>query len=97
MVDSKIITPDFGRSATEDHVKGNIDEQLEELQDQAKEIVYKCNACGHEVDKSEGENVLMINLNVPVLICPNCRTLQLPEQVFNDLLEQASSRIIKPI
>ena len=107
---TNIITPDFGDKkesdkdnfvSNEDMVKGNIDKELENLQEQTskeKNVIFKCEACGYEVTEkmyNEGAKILSLNIQFPVLICTNCRTLQLLKDVHDKLLEEAKSKIIK--
>ena len=51
-----------------------------------EEELWKCQACKHIITERMDE--LMI------YICPNCRTLQLPQEVFDQIFKKANSKII---
>ena len=64
-------------------------------------VMWECKACGHNITESMDENkaekskVLPINIgNVMIYVCPNCHTLQMPEELFNEILKKATSTII---
>ena len=64
-------------------------------------ILWQCKACNHaitegmEKSEAEGSKVLPINMGgMMVYVCPNCRTFQLPEEVFNEVMKKATSNII---
>ena len=63
--------------------------------------LWECKACHHKITESmeeanaEGSKVLPLNMGgMMVYVCPNCRTFQLPEEVFNEVMKKASSKII---
>tara|TARA_Y100001938_G_C7949200_1_gene358380 strand:+ start:257 stop:508 length:252 start_codon:yes stop_codon:yes gene_type:complete len=65
------------------------------------EVLWKCNACNHKITESmekkevKGSKVLPMNLGgIAIYVCPNCRTFQLPEEVYDAILKKAESRII---
>ena len=65
------------------------------------EILWQCKACKHvitdsmEKSEAEGSKVLPLNMGgMMVYVCPNCRTFQLPEEVFNEVMKKATSNII---
>ena len=67
----------------------------------SNEILWKCDACKHTITEvMEKENapkskVLPLNLGgIAIYVCPNCRTFQLPEEVYDAILKKAESRII---
>ena len=67
----------------------------------ADEVLWKCNACDHTITESmekmeaKGSKVLPMNLGgIAIYVCPNCRTFQLPEEVYDAILQKAESRII---
>ena len=65
-------------------------------------VFYQCKACGHKITESmeknkEGEKnkVLPLSLGpLMVYVCPNCYTLQLPEEMFKEILKMSDSKII---
>ena len=64
-------------------------------------ILWQCKACNHaitenmEKTEAEGSKVLPLNMGgMMVYVCPNCRTFQLPEEVFNEVMKKATSNII---
>ena len=64
-------------------------------------LLWQCKACDHKITESmeeanaEGSKVLPLNMGgMMVYVCPNCRTFQLPEEVFNEVMKKASSKII---
>ena len=64
-------------------------------------LLWECKACGHKITESmeesnaEGSKVLPLNMGgMMVYVCPNCRTFQLPEEVFNEVMKKATSNII---
>ena len=65
------------------------------------EKLWECLACKHIItEKMDNLNqdkskVLPLNLGgMMVYICPNCRTLQLPEEIFDEIFKKANSKII---
>jgi hypothetical protein len=65
------------------------------------EILWECKACKHvitesmEKDEANGSRVLPLNMGgMMVYVCPNCRTFQLPEEVFDKVMKKATSNII---
>ena len=69
------------------------------LEDQ---VFYHCKACNHKItesmekDESNKKNkVLPLTLGpLMVYVCPNCYTLQLPEEMFKEILKASNSKII---
>jgi len=67
-----------------------------------EEIFYHCKACNHKITKSmeedaknEKNKLLPLNLGgLMIYVCPNCYTLQLPEEVFKEILKKSTSNII---
>ena len=64
-------------------------------------VMWGCKACGHNItesmDKNETEKSKVLPLtigNVMIYVCPNCHTLQMPEELFNEILKKATSIII---
>ena len=64
-------------------------------------LLWQCVACKHvitesmEKDEAAGSKVLPLNMGgMMVYVCPNCRTFQLPEEVFNEVMKKAESKII---
>jgi len=52
-----------------------------------------CLACNTKFIK----DTLALNMSgMPVLICPNCRTLQIPKDVYDDIMSTKQSNIITP-
>ena len=71
--------------------------------DQPKEdeILWECKACHHQITESmetneeKGSKVLPLNLGgMMIYVCPGCYTMQLPEEVYNKVLEKTTSNII---
>ena len=67
------------------------------------EILWECGACKHKITedlnptKAGHNRVLPMNLGgIMIYVCPSCFTLQLPEEVFEDILKKAESKIITP-
>ena len=65
------------------------------------EILWECKACKHvitesmEKNEADGSKVLPLNMGgMMVYVCPNCRTFQLPEEVFDKVMKKATSNII---
>ena len=65
------------------------------------EVLYHCKACGHKItdvmkDKDEDKSkVLPLNLGgIMIYVCPNCYTMQLPEELYEEILRKATSNII---
>ena len=69
------------------------------LEDQ---VFYHCKACNHKItesmekDESNKKNkVLPLTLGpLMVYVCPNCYTLQLPEEMYKEILKKIDSNII---
>tara|TARA_Y100001951_G_C11290219_1_gene271620 strand:- start:1902 stop:2183 length:282 start_codon:yes stop_codon:yes gene_type:complete len=67
-----------------------------------EKVFYHCKACSHKITESmeknkEGEKnkVLPLSLGpLMVYVCPNCYTLQLPEEMFKEILKVSNSKII---
>ena len=66
-----------------------------------EESLWECKACGHKITGSmEKENapkskVLPLNMGgVMIYTCPNCYTLQIPAELFEEILKKAGSNII---
>ena len=64
-------------------------------------IVWSCKACGHNITERMDEQnddkskVLPLNLGgMMIYVCPNCRTFQMPEEVFDEVFKKATSKII---
>ena len=64
-------------------------------------LLWQCKACNHiitesmEKSEADGSKVLPLNMGgMMIYVCPNCRTFQLPEEVFNDVMKKATSKII---
>ena len=69
------------------------------LEDQ---VFYHCKACSHKITESmekdergEKNKVLPLSLGpLMVYVCPNCYTLQLPEEMYREILKKIDSNII---
>ena len=67
-----------------------------------EEVLFHCKACGHKITESmetdkenEKNKVLPLSLgSLVIYVCPNCYTLQLPEEVFKEILKKSTSNII---
>ena len=67
-----------------------------------EKVFYHCKACSHKITESmeknkEGEKnkVLPLSLGpLMVYVCPNCYTLQLPEEMYREILKKLDSKII---
>ena len=66
-----------------------------------EEVLWSCKACGHKItdsmekNKSEKSKVLPLNMGgVMIYTCPNCYTLQIPPELFEEILKKAGSNII---
>ena len=64
-------------------------------------ILWECKACGHQITEAmekaeaEGSKVLPLNLGgMMIYVCPGCYTMQLPEEVYKQVLQKATSNII---
>lgn len=63
-------------------------------------LLWKCEACKHTIFESDekkdtGNKVLPLNMGgIMIYCCPKCRTLQLPEEIFTEILRKATSKII---
>ena len=65
-------------------------------------VFYQCRACGHKItesmekdEKGEKNKVLPLSLGpLMVYVCPNCYTLQLPEEMYREILKKIDSNII---
>ena len=67
-----------------------------------EEVLFHCKACDHRITESmekdeenEKNKVLPLTLGALVVyVCPNCYTLQIPEEVFKEILRKSTSNII---
>ena len=66
-----------------------------------EEALWHCKACNHKIPPSmeeaavEKSKVLPINMGgVMIYICPNCYTLQIPAELFDEIMKKAESSII---
>ena len=67
-----------------------------------EEVLFHCKACDHRITESmekdeenEKNKVLPLTLGALVVyVCPNCYTLQIPEEVFKEILKKSTSNII---
>ena len=67
-----------------------------------EKVFYQCKACSHKItesmekdEKNEKNKVLPLSLGpLVVYVCPGCYTLQLPEEVFKEILKKSNSNII---
>ena len=67
-----------------------------------EEVLFHCKACNHKItesmekdEKDEKNKVLPLSLGPLVIyVCPNCYTLQLPEEVFKEILKKSTLNII---
>ena len=65
-------------------------------------VFYHCKACDHKItesmekDESNKKNkVLPLTLGpLMVYVCPNCYTLQMSEEMFKEILNRSTSKII---
>ena len=64
-------------------------------------IVWSCKACGHNItermDEQNDDKSKVLPLNMGGMmsyVCPNCRTFQMPEEVFDEVFKKATSKII---
>ena len=64
-------------------------------------LLWQSKACGHQITESmekaeaEGSKVLPLNLGgMMIYVCPGCYTMQLPEEVYKQVLQKATSNII---
>ena len=64
-------------------------------------LLWQCKACGHQITESmekaeaEGSKGLHLNLGgMMIYVCPGCYTMQLPEEVYKQVLQKATSNII---
>ena len=65
-------------------------------------VFYHCKACNHKITESMEKNkeseknkVLPLSLGpLMVYVCPNCYTLQLPEEMYKEILKKIDSNII---
>ena len=69
--------------------------------DMEDKVMWGCKACGHNItesmDKSGAEKSKVLPLsigNVMIYVCTNCYTLQVPEELFNEILKKSTSTII---
>lgn len=65
------------------------------------EVLWECKACDHKItdsmEKSNAEKSKVLPLNmggVMIYTCPNCYTLQIPSELFEEILKKAGSNII---
>ena len=68
---------------------------------QDPEVLYHCRACDHKITDVMKEKddpkakVLPLNMGgVMIYTCPNCYTLQIPSELFEEILKKAGSNII---
>ena len=68
---------------------------------QDPEVLYHCRACDHKITDVMKEKddpkakVLPLNIvGVMIYVCPNCYTLQLPQELYEEILRKATSNII---
>ena len=66
-----------------------------------EELLWECKACGHKItdsmekSKAEKSKVLPLNMGgVMIYVCPNCYTMQLPAELFEEILQKSASNII---
>jgi DNA-directed RNA polymerase subunit RPC12/RpoP len=66
-----------------------------------EEELWKCHACGHKITQRMDEQnvdkskVLPLNLGgMMIYVCPHCRTLQMPQEVFDEVFKKATSKIL---
>ena len=67
-----------------------------------EEVLFHCKACNHKItesmekdEKDEKNKVLPLSLGpLVVYVCPGCYTLQLPEEVFKEILKKSTSNLI---
>ena len=64
-------------------------------------LLWECKACGHQITESmekaetDDSKVLPLNLGgMMIYVCPGCYTMQLPEEVYKQVLQKATSNII---
>ena len=65
------------------------------------EVLYHCKACDHKItdvmkEKDDAKaKVLHLNIGgIMIYVCPNCYTMQLPEELYEEILRKATSNII---
>ena len=63
--------------------------------------LLQCKACGHQITESMEKKDIEKNKVIPlslgplvVYVCPGCYTLQLPEEVYKEILKKSTSNII---
>ena len=63
--------------------------------------LFHCKACGHQITESMEKKDIEKNKVIPlslgplvVYVCPGCYTLQLPEEVYKEILKKSTSNII---
>ena len=65
-------------------------------------VFYHCKACNHKItesmeknERAEKNKVLPLSLGpLMVYVCPSCYTLQLPEEMYKEILKKIDSNII---
>ena len=64
-------------------------------------LLWECKACNHKITESmekaetDDSKVLPLNLGgMMIYVCPGCYTMQLPEEVYKQVLQKATSNII---
>jgi hypothetical protein len=66
---------------------------------------WQCKCCGVKVDENSEKKVLPIamggnqndrNSALTFFVCPSCFTIQMPEEMYNELNRRIQSRIITP-
>ena len=63
--------------------------------------LFHCKACNHKITESMEKKDIEKNKVIPlslgplmVYVCPGCYTLQLPEEVYKEILKKSTSNII---
>ena len=63
--------------------------------------LFHCKACNHKITESMEKKDIEKNKVIPlslgplmVYVCPGCYTLQLPEEVFKEILKKSTSNLI---
>ena len=69
--------------------------EVEENQNGKELNHFICVACGYE--QKDDEKLIGFNLGpIPTIVCPYCRTLQIPELIYEGIHRQITSNIIVP-
>ncbi len=67
----------------------------EEKQENEASDHFICVACGYE--QKDDEKLMGFNLGpIPTIVCSHCRTLQIPELIYEAMHRQMTSSIIVP-